>query len=110
MIQEFRTKSNKLKQEEDALNHKSKLIAAREQELAQRELEINKNNNEENEKMLDRIKLKLEKINIKEKELEEKLNSDSSFKGYESRISDLEKTKKDLMQHISELEIKNDAY
>lgn len=31
--------------------------------------------------MLDRIKIKLEKINIKEKELEQKLNSDSSFKG-----------------------------
>lgn len=31
--------------------------------------------------MLDRIKMKLEKINIKEKELEQKLNSDSSFKG-----------------------------
>lgn len=60
--------------------------------------------------MLDRIKVKLEKINIKEKELEQKLNSDQSFKGYESRISDLEHSKKELLQQISELEIKNDAY
>lgn len=93
LISEFRTKMAKLRQHEEELLEKSKLIQLKEEDLNKREIELENNTNEENEIMLDRIKSKLEKINAKEKELEQKLNSEPIFKN-ESRITELENSKK----------------